>query len=508
LENFMLTWRRLLPLPLSVCALGSACAPQSSDASAAQVAATTHPLLNLECEDSFEAVYAAPGELSPLDQNTRGAVVRCAKGDTIDKAALQTRLGEAGFADVEVNSTLRLFRISYRTERATGDADVASALVVVPVADADSGSGAGVGAKSLALNEDDEGERDALVVYGHGTSPYRQDCAPSRADPMTATFLGEPDRELLTVLALAAQGWPVIAPDYAGYVEGSLPPGYMFAEDEAYSVLDATRAARKLLTEVSDQVVLVGHSQGGHAVLSAQAYESSYGVAGRLSGVVAFAPFWAPARSFGIVAWPESGYSTADEVGAYALNTAVEYFYTHGELLDGKSRGDDILTFGISDLIGERGDECSYFPDIAQFGVTGADVFKDSFDAVALCAATGESCEDAAALTWSERFAADRPTLDASGAPVLMWQGAQDPVVPVSIAGCAIDKIRQDFQSDAATFELCADPVAEHELVESNNAAHVIQWIKARTEDADEPSQACGEQAVLEGLDCFVGNFD
>jgi pimeloyl-ACP methyl ester carboxylesterase len=511
----MLTWRRLQPLRVSLCVLGAACTAQPLDSATVQVAATVSPLLKIDCTDSIDSVYDSPGEpLSKLDQDTRGQIVRCAQGDTLDKEVLQEKLSEAGFYDVQVKNKLRLFRISYRTERATGLADVASALVVVPLPDEDDQGedddgyrhkrAEAHGGSKVYKDDDDQGRRDALVVYGHGTAPYRQDCGPSRADPLTSTFAGEPDRELRTVLALAVQGWPVIATDYAGYVKGSPAPGYMFAEDEAYSVLDATRAAKKLLEKVSEQVVLVGHSQGGHAVLSAQAYAPSYGVAGRIAGVVAFAPFWAPARGFGVITFPESGYSTADDVGAYALNSAVEYFYTHGEVLDGKSRGDDVLTFEIPQLIGNQGDECSYFPPIAQFGTTGADLFKPDFQAVSECAALGERCLDPLAVTWSLRFAADRPTLDRSGAPVLMWQGAQDPVVPVSIAGCAVDKIRQD----GVGFKLCADPDAEHELVESNNAAHVIQWIKARTEGAPEPTQSCGDQAVLEGLDCFIGNFD
>ena len=540
----MLTWRSLVAFWLVVSLGGAGCAsPTEMHADGPIVDKKLAALVRHPCEDGFEDVYERPDDLAQGDQgdqddqddrddqgdksdksdksdkdkqnlkDRRGEIVRCARGDAISTDALRAALEEAGFVDVDVKSPVQLYRVMYRTRRASSEADVSSALVVVPSAKVQSAKVQKDGAYSLRSNSDDEGEGvGPMVVYGHGTSPYRQDCGVSRSDPLTATFLGEPDRELRTVLALAAQGWPVIMPDYAGFVEGSSVTGYMFAEDEAYSVLDATRALHELLDQAPEQAVLVGHSQGGHAVLSAQAYAKHYGSAGELAGVVAFAPFWAPARAFGVIIWPDSGYTTDDPTGAggYALNTAVEYFYTHAELIDGPGHGQQILGLNIHDLIGSPGAECNYFPDLTPYGITGQDLFIDAFAAVGVCAATGQACDEPLAQTWSARFQEDRPALDPKGAPVLLWQGAQDTVVPLSIAGCGIDKIGADFAvpQASATFKLCADANAEHELVESNNAAHVISWINSRVFGAGEPSQACGEQSLLEGLDCFIGNHD
>ena len=86
---------------------------------------------------------------------------------------------------------------------------------------------------------------------------------------------------------LAGYGYTVIAPDYSGFSYGQTP-GYFNAEDEAHAVLDATRAAAQLLPSPPDQVVITGHSLGGHAALSAQSYAKSYGLqgdAGRGRGV-------------------------------------------------------------------------------------------------------------------------------------------------------------------------------------------------------------------------------
>jgi pimeloyl-ACP methyl ester carboxylesterase len=494
---------------------GAACAADSPKTGESVLAAKS-ALVKLACTDSVDSVYKKPGNLPPLDESRRGDVVRCAQGASISSSALQSALSEAEFTGVEVKSGVQLYRISYRTQRAVQGADVASALVAVPLQN----TGGAVKGDSQDLDnaedrkpqadDEDKGKRGPVVVYGHGTVPYRQDCGYSRSDPLTATFLGGPDLELRTFLALAAQGFPVIFPDYAGFVAGSTVSGYMFAEDEAYSVLDATRAMKKLLEQFPDQVALVGHSQGGHAVLAAQSYAQSYGMAGKLAGVVALAPFWAPARAFGIVIWPPAGYKVThqdgavDEVGAYALNTAIEYFYTHSELIDDAGSSKDILSFNINNLLGGKGTECNFFPDLTPYGDNGEELFKPPFAAVGVCAGTGE-CDDPLAQKWAERWAKDRPALNPEGAPVLMWQGGADQVVPTSIAGCAIDKLRADLSDK---FKVCADASADHETIENHNAAWVIQWIKARAQGAPEPTQTCAPEEVLEGLDCFVGNFE
>jgi pimeloyl-ACP methyl ester carboxylesterase len=515
----MLTWRSLGLLGVSsLCLLGLACASPAQDAGV--VEANAAALVKLACEDSVDSVYRQPGDLEPLNENRLGDIVRCAPGERLNVEALQRSLSEGGFRNVAVQNEVQVYRISYRTQRAVRGADVSSALVVVPVQDTNQGPGnddrdrgdydqGDNRRRTPVYDDEDKGQRGPLVVYGHGTVPYRQDCAYSRANPATAAFLDAPDLELRMVLALAAQGFPVIMPDYAGFVAGSPLAGYMFAEDEAYSVLDATRAMKKLLEQFPDRVTFVGHSQGGHAVLAAQSYARSYGMAGNLAGVVALAPFWAPARTFGIIASPESGYTSSTPEGAYALNAAIEYFYTHAELLDGPGQGAELLRFNIGDLIGQPGTECLVLPDVSRFGETGAELFTSAIAPVASCALAGEGCEDPQAQQWSERFVRDRPTLDARGAPVLLWQGKQDLTVPVNLAGCGIEKLSADFAvSDAsATFKACADADADHETLESRNAEYVIQWIEARAQGGPEPSAACGDPALLEAS-CFIGNFD
>jgi pimeloyl-ACP methyl ester carboxylesterase len=521
----MRTWRGLVMLTLGA---GSAsCVSQTLEVDERAEAVTHGSALRLACRDSPASVYQAPGGLPPLTNQTKGDIVRCSEGETISANELRAELARSEYT-VAVRNGVRFYRFSYRTQRANGAPDVSTALLILPVKSASHAehtapaleTSAGVyryemGGETIT-SQTYNNEPAPLIVFGHGTAPYRQDCAASKRDPMTVTFLEKPDYEARTVLALAAQGWPVIATDYAGYANGSRVAAYMSAKDEGRAILDATRAAKKLLNDAPEKSVFVGHSQGGHAVLSAQALERDYGMAGELSGVVTHAPFWAPVRTFGFVMSPASGYIVGDPISDYAINAGLEYFYTQSEVLDGAGAGDQILRgFDIDDVIGQPGTECNFFPPLPDgaAGEAGVALLKPRFKKVVDCALTGgPACLDPLAQKWSARFAADRPTLDKEGAPVLLWQSAGDAVVrPDQLAGCAVEKIRQDFTlpGATATLQVCADLAldGDHESVQLHSATHVVEWIKARTQGGPEPTADCQPETTL-GLDCLPGNID
>jgi pimeloyl-ACP methyl ester carboxylesterase len=341
--------------------------------------------------------------------------------------------------------------------------------------------------------------------------PYGTSCADSRLDPLRDTR----DLELATVIAFATHGFPVIMPDYAGFIAGSPVAGYLLSEDEAHSLLDATRAVQQLLPAAPDKIVLVGHSQGGHAVLSAQALARSYGLSGELVGVAAFAPFWAVGRAMGAIVSAEFGFNTHDDPGL--LSFAIEYFYTHAELYDGTGRGAALFKPAVRNALKSFVSTCQFEADPSVLGASSADFLQPDFlAAVGECGVFGGAdCASGLAATWERRFRADRPKLDPRGAPVVMWQGALDAVIPTSLAKCAIDKLGADLPAGntPATFTLCGDAAADHESLESNNAAWVTSWIEARARRGAEPPSCPGESALeLDGvpLSCMTppGNDD
>ncbi|MFF9839154.1 lipase family protein [Streptomyces sp. NPDC013740] len=155
------------------------------------------------------------------------------------------------------------WRILYTTSRDDGRPAVASGIVLAPRS--------GPGARPV-------------VAWAHGTTGVDTTCAPSLLKhPFTAGALPALDGVL-------EAGWALVATDYVGLgTEGPHP--YLIGRGEARSVLDAVRAARQLDTvDLSDETVVWGHSQGGHAALWTGQIADSYAPDVPLAGVAALAP--------------------------------------------------------------------------------------------------------------------------------------------------------------------------------------------------------------------------
>jgi pimeloyl-ACP methyl ester carboxylesterase len=150
-----------------------------------------------------------------------------------------------------------------------------------------------------------------VVAWGHPTTGMAARCAPSNGvDPFDLI-------EGMTNLLDA--GYAVVAADYPGMgVAG--PDSYLVGVTEANSVLDAVRAARYLdgtgVTADSD-VLLWGHSQGGHAVLFAAQQAAAY--APELT--VTAAAVAAPATELGTLLNDDIGDVSGVSLGSYAFQT-------------------------------------------------------------------------------------------------------------------------------------------------------------------------------------------
>jgi acetyl esterase/lipase len=107
-------------------------------------------------------------------------------------------------------------------------------------------------------------------------------CAPSKL-PTYAS-------KIPYVADLLKAGYVVAATDYEGLGTPGLHP-YLVGESEGRGVLDAARAAQHLSgAGAGRDVVIAGHSQGGHAALFAGELAGSYAADLHLLGVIAAAP--------------------------------------------------------------------------------------------------------------------------------------------------------------------------------------------------------------------------
>ncbi len=120
-----------------------------------------------------------------------------------------------------------------------------------------------------------------VVSYSHGLGGTADQCAPSR--------LGPSPWERALNDELLAGGYAIAATDYDGIGtpgEASIING----PSEAYSVIDAVRAARRV-APVSRDWISVGYSLGGHAALWSGHLAGSYAPELRHRGTIALASF-------------------------------------------------------------------------------------------------------------------------------------------------------------------------------------------------------------------------
>ena len=159
-------------------------------------------------------------------------------------------------------------RILYSTTDALGVRAVASALVITPI-------------------DPPPGPRP-VISWNWGTTGVARGCAPSLMDSTATRFAIPAVEEAL------ARGWVVVGSDYSGRgADGRFP--YLVGEGEARSSLDAIRAARQLEDlRLSSDVVVWGHSQGGHAALWTEPVAAEYAPEMRILGTAALAPVTDP----------------------------------------------------------------------------------------------------------------------------------------------------------------------------------------------------------------------
>ena len=197
-----------------------------------------------------DAFYAPP---SPLPGSRHGDVVWArAQG-----ASNQVRLAGAS----------RNLLVLYRTKAVGGGSTAVSGSLAIPKGKAPKGG-------------------FPVLSWAHGTTGIADQCAPTRQTRDTETY----HRRLRAQLAAYLRaGYAVAQTDYEGLgTPGGHP--YLVGRSEGRSVLDIVRAARRIDPRVGKRVALMGHSQGGHAVLWAASLARRYTPELRVRGAVAYAP--------------------------------------------------------------------------------------------------------------------------------------------------------------------------------------------------------------------------
>ncbi len=407
----------------------------------------------IACADAVSDVYVTPANLPPMTNSTRGDIVRCAVDSDLDLATVQNQVAAKGIAATMLSS-VHLYRIAFRTVRGDGSAGVSTARVYLPSLPA---------ARPVPL-----------VVIGHPTDGLAPSCAPS-TDPTSNQDLALP---------WAGGGDAVIVPDYAGLGNEGVQ-SYLDNRDQAHAILDGARALRKLLPAgaTATDVLAVGYSQGGGAVLSAQAIARDYGLDGTLAGVIAFAPEW-PTRlnSFGYVDElnnpTELTIATGISDNVVTVMRSYAYFYNR---VGASDAGDAFPASARSGIDGAATTLCQtplggYLQGTATHV---GDLFDPTFRTALLdCIANGDTdagCVDPA-KSWYDYLVANFVTNDAAGAPILYLQGLADPIMPPAReAACNLAKL----QADGVTPQVCVDGPADHQTLVGRNMDFALSWAQA-----------------------------
>jgi hypothetical protein len=126
--------------------------------------------------------------------------------------------------------------------------------------------------------------------------------------------------------------------------------------------------------------------------------------------------------------------------------------------------------------------QCDLAPQMPTLGATPSDFYDDAFvTSVGNCAIAAAACDVDPAKTWEARFKADRPTIDATGASIVIWQGGNDTTVPKERVACGVDKINADLAaagtSATAKLTTCGDATADHGGVVEDQTEWALQWI-------------------------------
>lgn len=158
---------------------------------------------------------------------------------------------------------VQVVKFTYATAGGEGEATDASGALMVPTGTAPQCTGP-----------------RPIVLYAHGT-------ADQRAEDLSAiTNTANPAYGTSTRIALvfAAQGYIVIAPNYAGYDISSLPYApYLNGSQQSQDVIDGLTAGRQMLgllnAPVSDngKLYVTGYSQGGYVSMATLAALDSQG---------------------------------------------------------------------------------------------------------------------------------------------------------------------------------------------------------------------------------------
>ncbi len=326
----------------------------------------------------------------------------------------------------EIDGTI--WDLTYRSETVLGEPTEVTALVAQPSSPAPEGG-------------------YPVLSWAHGTAGLADECAPSQAGAAEVFANLQPYLDA---------GYVVAASDYEGLGGPGAHP-YLVSGSEARSVLDAARAARELVPTTSEQLLVVGGSQGGHAALA----------------TVELATDWAPELDLvATVAIAPLADLTLAVPAMFALPSAAGF-----AVLVAAGWADVYPGLDASDVLGPAGVQ------IAERAVDDscvAEVFGDAGEADPEAVVAAQPAE---LDSWRERIEENTIRPELVTGPVFVAQGTADELIPAELT----DRFVQDLCAAGADVVYRSYEGADHFTVFEDSYDDILAWLAARL--AGEPDR-------------------
>jgi pimeloyl-ACP methyl ester carboxylesterase len=264
---------------------------------------------------------AAPSNAGPKELDYARQMPTIAAGDLAARGTVASSSDQTPFDFSELPTGSTAHTMVYRsTSGINGSPTVVSGAVFTPPGDPPPGGW-------------------PVIGYAHGTVGVTPDCGPT-AD---SRLLGD-----ITSVAIQLKlGYAVAYTDYAGLgkpgasgANAATTHAYLEPKSAAFNLIDAVRAARTVVPQLSSRWVALGSSQGGETAWAAAEYFAAYGQGTDLLGAAALVP---TADMVGLVARAESSTLTNDQMFLYpnvieglaSVDKTIEpKDYLHGVLSD------------------------------------------------------------------------------------------------------------------------------------------------------------------------------
>ena len=165
-----------------------------------------------------------------------------------------------------------------------------------------------------------------VVLYAHGSTTVKGFNIAALTDTTNDAYA----ESVLVAATFAAQGYIVVAPNYAGYDSSSLSyHPYYNADQQSKDMIDGLKAARSALAKLgivtADQLFVTGYSQGGYVAMATQRALQELKAANQTSETVtASAPLSGP---YAIAAFADAQYYGNVTVGATINATMLAISY-------------------------------------------------------------------------------------------------------------------------------------------------------------------------------------